>query len=225
VYAKVAGSVAAPTAGLHFTEELFQKIKDKGAQMTEITLHVGLGTFEPIREDDYREHKMYTERFSVSSESANVLNKAKEEGRRIIAVGTTTARVLESIFNSIHSNPSGGISSSCRSGHSFKIQSVDPESKGKILNSAFAQLRSGRQVQNDSSCKFRCGSGSTSIFIYPGYEFQAIDALITNFHLPKSSLLLLVSAFAGKDLTLRAYREAIEKGYRFYSYGDGMFIF
>lgn len=173
VFAKEEGSVAAPTAGLHFTDELLKKLKSKGVMVTEVTLHVGLGTFEPIREEDFTKHKMHSEYFEISKETAETLNKAKEEDRRIIACGTTTTRVLESAYDD------------------------------------------GFQPQN----------GSTNIFIYPGYEFKAIDGVITNFHLPKSSLLLLVSAFMGKEKILEAYQYAINKGYRFYSYGDGMILF
>ncbi|MCL5093533.1 MAG: tRNA preQ1(34) S-adenosylmethionine ribosyltransferase-isomerase QueA [Patescibacteria group bacterium] len=173
IFAEEEGSVAAPTAGLHLTKELFKRFKAKGIQIAEVTLHVGLGTFELIREADFRKHKMHAEQFFVSKKTAGVLNKAKKERRKIVALGTTTVRVLESQFKS-----------------------------GKFLS----------------------GGGQTDIFIYPGYRFQTIDSLITNFHLPKSSLLLLVSAFAGKDQILKAYKGAISKKYRFFSYGDGMLI-
>lgn len=174
VFAKEEGSVAAPTAGLHFTDELLEKIKAKGVIITEVTLHVGLGTFEPIREEEFIKHKMHSEKYSLSEEAGAILSLAKKQGRRIIACGTTVTRVLESRF------------------------------------------------QNN---QFISGEGETDIFIYPGYQFEAIDALITNFHLPKSSLLLLVSAFIGIENTKKAYQEAIRKEYRFYSYGDGMILF
>ena len=174
VYAKHIGSAAAPTAGLHFTEELLQSLLDVGIVITYVTLHVGLGTFLPINTDDISNHKMHEEYFMISDETARILNKAKAEGRRIISVGTTTTRVLETNY------------------HLFN--------------------------------RFNEASGMTNIFIYPGFEFKAIDGLITNFHLPKSTLLLLVSAFASQEIILNAYREAIKKEYRFFSFGDAMFI-
>lgn len=174
VYAKNIGSAAAPTAGLHFTEELLTKIKNKGIKIEYITLHVGLGTFRPVSVDDVKNHKMHSEFYSMSSETADVLNSAKKNKRRIISVGTTTTRTLETIMNLYG--------------------------------------------------EFRECSGWTDIFIYPGYEFKAIDSLITNFHLPKSTLIMLVSALAGKDLIMKAYSEAVKNKYRFFSFGDSMFI-
>lgn len=174
VYAKVIGSAAAPTAGLHFTKELLKKIKDKGIIISYVTLHVGLGTFRPVSVQDITNHKMHSEYYSMDKTSANVLNKAKKENRRIISVGTTTTRTLETIIN--------------------KYDSF-----------------------------YEC-SGFTDIFIYPGYKFRAIDCLITNFHLPKSTLLMLVSAFTSKDIILNAYSEAVKNRYRFFSFGDAMFI-
>lgn len=173
VYAKFAGSAAAPTAGLHFTEELLEEIKQKGVEVVEVLLHVGLGTFRPVQVDDVTKHKMHTEFYSVSQEAAERLNKAKAEGRRIISVGTTSTRTLESAFKD-----------------------------GKI----------------------EAGSGETDIFIYPGYEFKVVEALITNFHLPKSTLVMLVSALASKEFILHAYEVAVEEKYRFFSFGDAMFI-
>ncbi len=174
VYAKNIGSAAAPTAGLHFTNELLKKIKDKGIIVTYITLHVGLGTFRPVSVDDVEKHKMHSEFYQMSEDTADVLNLAKSEHRRIISVGTTSTRTLETIMN--------------------------------LYN------------------KFKECSGWTDIFIYPGYEFKAINALITNFHLPKSTLIMLVSALAGKDNIMKAYNEAVKKEYRFFSFGDSMFI-
>ncbi|MEG1597450.1 MAG: tRNA preQ1(34) S-adenosylmethionine ribosyltransferase-isomerase QueA [Bacilli bacterium] len=174
VYAKNIGSAAAPTAGLHFTEELLNKIKDKGINVCFITLHVGLGTFRPVMEENILEHKMHTEYYEMSSEVANILNKTKSTNKRIVSVGTTSVRTLETIMN--------------------KYQ------------------------------KFTKCSGFTDIFIYPGYKYLAIDALITNFHLPKSTLLMLVSALASKKIILKAYNEAIKCNYRFFSFGDAMFI-
>ena len=174
VYAKDYGSAAAPTAGLHFTNELLKRIEEKGIKIVHVTLHVGLGTFRPVMVTDVTKHKMHTEHFIVSKEAADVLNEVKASGKRIIAVGTTSVRTLETIMQT-----------------------------------------------ND---KFVPMVGDTSIFIYPGYKFKAIDALITNFHLPKSTLVMLVSAFASRDKILNAYKIAIENEYRFFSFGDAMFI-
>ena len=175
VYAKYNGSAAAPTAGLHFTPELLKSIEDMGVIVTYVTLHVGLGTFRPVEVDNILEHKMHSEYYIMTDETANILNKAKDEGRRIIAVGTTSTRTLETIASN-----------------------------------------------NDG--RFIACSGDTNIFIYPGYEFKGIDCLITNFHLPKSTLVMLVSALASKEIILNAYQEAINEKYRFFSFGDSMFI-
>ena len=174
VYAKNIGSAAAPTAGLHFTKELLDEIKNKGIKICYITLHVGLGTFRPVNVTDVKAHKMHSEFYQMTGEVADILNKAKEEGKRIVSVGTTSTRTLETIMTK----------------------------HGKFLET----------------------SGWTDIFIYPGYEFKAIDAQITNFHLPKSTLIMLVSAFASKDIILNAYKEAVKNNYRFFSFGDSMFI-
>ena len=174
VYAKKDGSAAAPTAGLHFTKELLKKIKDKGIEIEEITLHVGLGTFRPVNVEDVTKHKMHSEYYEMDKKTANNLNKAKNEGKRIISIGTTTTRTLETIMN--------------------------------LYN------------------EFKECSGWTDIFIYPGYKFKAIDSLITNFHLPKSTLIMLVSAFAGKNNIMNAYNDAVKNKYRFFSFGDSMFI-
>ncbi len=174
VYAKNLGSAAAPTAGLHFTKELMKQIELKGIKIEYVTLHVGLGTFRPVNVEDIKDHKMHSEFYMMSKETAQELNKAKKENRRIISVGTTSTRTLESIMN---------------------------------LYGEFKEC-----------------SGWTDIFIYPGYEFKAIDALITNFHLPKSTLVMLVSALAGRDNIMNAYKEAVRKEYRFFSFGDSMFI-
>ncbi|NGM81917.1 tRNA preQ1(34) S-adenosylmethionine ribosyltransferase-isomerase QueA [Paenibacillus sp. 7124] len=177
VYARNEGSAAAPTAGLHFTEELLDKIKAKGVKLAYITLHVGLGTFRPMSVETVEEHVMHAEFFMLSQETADILNEAREKGSRIVAVGTTSCRTLETV---------GGIF------------------KGGPLEAC---------------------SGWTDIFIYPGYEFKLVDALITNFHLPKSTLVMLVSALAGRENILAAYQEAIEEKYRFFSFGDAMFIY
>ena len=174
VYSKVVGSSAAPTAGLHFTKELLEKIKDKGVQIEYVTLHVGLGTFRPVKVDDVTKHQMHSEYFEMSKEVADRLNIAKKEGRKIISVGTTTTRVLETVY------------------HKYNT--------------------------------FKECMEETDIFIYPGFKFMAIDSLITNFHLPKSTLVMLVSALAGKDNILNAYKVAVEDKYRFFSFGDSMMI-
>ena len=174
VYAKNIGSAAAPTAGLHFTNDLLDKIKEKGVKIVYVTLHVGLGTFRPVSVDDVNNHKMHSEFYMMRKESAEVLNKTKSLGKKIISVGTTSTRTLETIMNLYG--------------------------------------------------EFRECSGWTDIFIYPGYKFKAINALITNFHLPKSTLVMLVSALAGKDNILNAYKEAVKNEYRFFSFGDSMFI-
>ena len=175
VYAKNIGSAAAPTAGLHFTKELMEEIEKKGIIITYVTLHVGLGTFRPVEVDNILDHKMHSEYYIMNEETANILNKAKDDGRRIIAVGTTSTRTLETIASN-----------------------------------------------NDG--RFKATSGDTNIFIYPGYEFKGIDCLITNFHLPKSTLVMLVSALSSRDNILNAYKEAINEKYRFFSFGDAMFI-
>ncbi|MGN0374294.1 MAG: tRNA preQ1(34) S-adenosylmethionine ribosyltransferase-isomerase QueA [Butyrivibrio sp.] len=174
VYAKNEGSAAAPTAGLHFTRDLLGKIKEKGVEIASVTLHVGLGTFRPVKVDNVEEHHMHSEYFCIEQKEADKINRAKAGGHRVIAVGTTSCRTLESAVN-----PSGIIPASC---------------------------------------------GETDIFIYPGYKFKAIDCLITNFHLPESTLLMLVSALAGRDNIMKAYAEAVKEKYRFFSFGDAMFI-
>ena len=174
VYAKEEGSAAAPTAGLHFTDELLERIKAKGIGYGEVTLHVGLGTFRPVKVDKIEEHLMHGEYFHITDEVASQINERRAKGGRIIAVGTTSCRVLESV-----STPDG------------KVHAID---------------------------------GETSIFIYPGYKFKAVDALITNFHLPESTLIMLVSALAGKELVMGAYEKAVQEQYRFFSFGDAMLI-
>ncbi len=174
VYAKYQGSAAAPTAGLHFTNELLEKLQEKGVQIANVTLHVGIGTFRPVKVEKIEEHHMHTEHYYIKKEDVDKINEAKKNGKRIISVGTTSCRVLESIA----------------------------DEKGFVKET----------------------EGDTSIFIYPGYKFKCIDALITNFHLPESTLLMLVSALAGKDYIMKAYKEAVKNKYRFFSFGDAMFI-
>lgn len=173
VYARYDGSAAAPTAGLHFTEELFSKIEEKGVSVANVTLHVGLGTFRPVKVDDVANHHMHSEHYFIEPEEAEKINRAKREGGRVICVGTTSCRTVESAAE-----------------------------KGMV----------------------RADESDTQIFIYPGYRFQVMDELITNFHLPESTLLMLVSALAGREFVLRAYEEAVREGYRFFSFGDAMFI-
>ena len=174
VYAKYDGSAAAPTAGLHFTPELLQQVKDKGVDIAEVTLHVGLGTFRPVKVDNILEHHMHSEFYMVTQEAADKINNAKKSGHRVICVGTTSCRTIESAA--------------------------------------------------DENGMLKESSGWTEIFIYPGYQFKVLDCLITNFHLPESTLLMLVSALAGREHVLAAYEEAVKEGYRFFSFGDAMFI-
>lgn len=174
VYAKIEGSAAAPTAGLHFTDEILQKVQEKGVEILDVTLHVGLGTFRPVKVDDVLEHHMHSEFYMIDEETAQKLNTAKANGQRIISVGTTSTRTLEANYKKYG--------------------------------------------------QFKATQESTDIFIYPGYQFEAIDALITNFHLPKSTLVMLVSAFADKEFIMKAYHHAVEEKYRFFSFGDCMFI-
>lgn len=174
VYSKVEGSSAAPTAGLHFTPQLLEKIRAKGIEIVEVLLHVGLGTFRPVKEDNILQHDMHSEYIEMTQENADKLNRAKKEGRRIVAVGTTSVRVLES-----SADENGIIQPACR---------------------------------------------ETQIFIYPSYKFKVVDALITNFHLPESTLIMLVSAFAGYDQTMNIYQTAVKENYRFFSFGDSMFL-
>lgn len=174
VYAKERGSVAAPTAGLHFTPQLLSELRKKGVEIVEILLHVGLGTFRPVKVENIQDHPMHSEYYRVDLEAAEQINRAKQEGRRVIAVGTTAARTLESVGN-----------------------------------------EQGRVVP---------GAGWTDIFIYPGYSFKVVDVLLTNFHFPKSTLIMLVSALAGRELTIKAYELAVIERYRFYSFGDAMLI-
>ena len=197
VYSKEEGSVAAPTAGFHFTDDIIQKLKDKGVEFAEVTLHVGLGTFLPVKSERVEDHTMHSEWVEISEETAEKINKAKSEGRRVVAVGTTTVRTLEG------------------------IASLE---RNKLQDTNISQI---------TISKFE---GDINIFIKPGFEFQIVDAMITNFHLPKSTLLMLVSAFAGdrlagqspsegREFMLECYKEAVSLKYRFYSFGDAMFIY
>ena len=174
VYAKYEGSAAAPTAGLHFTPELLKKIEEKGVKIANVTLHVGIGTFRPVKEEKVEDHNMHSEHFYIKKEDADKINETKKNGKKVIAVGTTSCRVLETIA----------------------------DENGLVKET----------------------EGDTKIFIYPGYKFKCLDGLITNFHLPQSTLLMLVSALAGKEYILKAYNEAVEEKYRFFSFGDAMFV-
>jgi len=176
VYARERGSVAAPTAGLHFTPEILERIRERAIEIAEVTLHVGLGTFQPVRVEKVEDHKLHREWYEIPTDAARIINSAKQQNRRIIAVGTTTVRTLEYA----------------------------------------AQAAGGGPLD--------AGSGEADVFIYPGYRFQVVDALLTNFHLPQSTLLMLVCALGGKDFVMNAYRHAVNGGYRFYSYGDCMFV-
>jgi len=175
VYSRNNGSAAAPTAGLHFTPELMKKIEDKGVEIVRVTLHVGLGTFRPVKEEEITDHVMHSERYSVTEEAAEKINAARRRGSRVICVGTTSCRTIESTTDENHVT--------------------------------------------------HAGSGSTSIFIYPGYQFKGLDAIITNFHLPESTLIMLISAFSSREKVLAAYEEAVRERYRFFSFGDAMFIY
>jgi len=186
VYAAEPGSVAAPTAGLHFTPELIQACKDSGVQLAYVTLHVGVDTFRPVHVDSIDDHKMHSEWYHISTETAELLSKAKAAGRRIVCVGTTSVRTLE--------------------------------------GAAQASKEQAGSVNQQNGVEIKAGWASTEIFIYPGYHFNLVDALVTNFHLPKSTLLMLVSAFYSREAILKAYQEALDKNYRFFSYGDAMLI-
>ncbi|MBI4591992.1 tRNA preQ1(34) S-adenosylmethionine ribosyltransferase-isomerase QueA [Candidatus Uhrbacteria bacterium] len=187
VYAQETGSVAAPTAGFHFTDELLEKIRARGVEMQYVTLHVGLGTFRPMKSETIEEHEMHSEFVTIDSNTTQAINRAKQEGRRVIAVGTTTVRTLEGVSRLCHPERPKGVEGS------------------RILpKEGF--------------------SGDVNLFITPGFHFHVVDALVTNFHLPKSTLLVLVSAFAGRDHILAAYQEAVRERYRFFSFGDAMFI-
>ena len=175
VYAKYEGSAAAPTAGLHFTKELLEEIEDSGVKIAYVTLHVGLGTFRPVKVDNVLEHHMHSEFYQVDAKAAELINHTKESGGRVICVGTTSCRTIESAA--------------------------------------------------DENGRLHACSGDTDIFIYPGYQFKVLDCLITNFHLPESTLLMLVSALAGREQVLESYQEAVEKGYRFFSFGDAMLVY
>jgi S-adenosylmethionine:tRNA ribosyltransferase-isomerase len=203
VFAEKEGAIAAPTAGLHFTPQILELIRNKGVEIEQIALQVGLATFQPMRVERIEEHKMLEETYSISERAAEAVNEAKKESRPVVAVGTTVVRALESAFL---------LGSEGDSAHQ----------KSRLSPPA---LKPGGKVRISKNIGgIRPGTNSTSLFIYPGYEFRVVDKLLTNFHLPQSTLLMLVSAFAGRDLILNAYREAVRERYRFFSYGDCMLI-
>ena len=208
VYAKPPGSVAAPTAGLHFTPEILERIRQRGIETAELTLHVGLGTFQPIREEVVEEHKLHTEWFEIPPDTAERIQRARDAGRRIVAVGTTTVRTLEYATR----NPGYVIPSE---------SAAADESRDLLFFSPLA--RAGRSPGNLDG-RIVAHHGEADIFIYPGFEFRVVGAMLTNFHLPKSTLLMLVSAFAGRERVIRAYEHAVQACYRFYSYGDCMLV-
>ncbi len=212
VYAKEEGSVAAPTAGFHFTPDLIEKLKAKGVQFAEVTLHVGLGTFLPVKTEKIEEHKMHSEHVELTAKNADLINQAKAEGRRVVAVGTTTVRVLEGVVQSFCHSDRPAQGGEWR--NPLNTDSAITKDKGSL-----------DYARDDNTTKLRPYTGDINIFIYPGFEFKIVDALITNFHLPKSTLLMLVSAFAGdKDFVLECYQKAVQRKYRFFSFGDAMFI-
>ncbi|MBI4436804.1 MAG: tRNA preQ1(34) S-adenosylmethionine ribosyltransferase-isomerase QueA [Candidatus Omnitrophica bacterium] len=224
VYARKEGAVAAPTAGLHFTKPFLRKIEAKGVCLCGITLHVGYGTFEPVRSEEIEDHKMHEEYFELSSKAARILNETKKKGGRIIAVGTTSCRVLETSIKGVVA-PGVVRGTACgaqRAPLRLALAFAPPR-----LFGGGDRARSGSRHashHNQSPPPFCSMRGWTDLFIYPPYEFLGTDALLTNFHLPKSTLFMLVSAFAGIDLIRKAYEEAIRQRYRFYSYGDAMLI-
>jgi S-adenosylmethionine:tRNA ribosyltransferase-isomerase len=220
VYSKTEGSSAAPTAGLHFTPEILEKIKDKGVTIVEVLLHVGLGTFRPVKEDNILEHKMHSEFISVSPEVAKIVTDAKREGRRVIACGTTSMRTLESMASG---QTAGLIQTACAK--SLKSCTNGVHSSRQFVASCPSEPSSLSTNKNESPkvkeyYELIAGQKDTDIFIYPPYKFKIVDALITNFHLPESTLLMLISAFAGVEEVKKVYAEAIKEKYRFFSFGD-----
>jgi S-adenosylmethionine:tRNA ribosyltransferase-isomerase len=217
VYASARGSVAAPTAGLHFTPEILGRMRQFGIETTEITLHVGLGTFQPVHVERVEEHKLHREWYHISEQAAEQINRALQAGRRIVAIGTTTVRTLEYAARIAAGE---GAQRGC---HSDAERSETEESA--VLASSGDEKQIPRSARNDNlRTRVQAGSGEADLFIYPGFQFRVVGALLTNFHLPKSTLLMLVSAFAGRERMLDAYRHAVEQRYRFYSYGDCMFV-
>ena len=203
VFARESGSVAAPTAGLHFTPEILQRIHNRGVETASVTLHVGLGTFAPVRSEQVEEHKIHTEWYRISEEAAAQIARAKREGRRVVAVGTTTVRTLE-----------------YAAGFQERQEQLQHQEKSQLPHPSQQKARMGHPEEWNITAH----SGEADIFIFPGYRFRLVDAMLTNFHLPKSTLLMLVCAFAGRERVLAAYEHAVRERYRFFSYGDCMFI-
>jgi len=201
VYARERGSVAAPTAGLHFTPEILGRMRERGIETAEVTLHVGLGTFQPVRAERVEEHRLHSEAYSISEEAAEKIGRARREGRRIVAVGTTTVRTLE-----------------------FAAEYAAQQSEAPQPSTGSGQAFSRTERARGEPGEVRAGTGEANLFIYPGYEFQVVGALLTNFHLPQSTLLMLVCALGGKENVMRAYEHAVRERYRFYSYGDCMLV-
>ena len=217
VYAKYDGSAAAPTAGLHFTPELLDEIRSKGIDIAEVTLHVGLGTFRPVKEDNILDHKMHSEYFVIPQEAADRINKAKASGHRVICVGTTSCRTIEAAAQGRYSSEDDEEDRSIQG---------SPEVTGNPEFTGSSEVTGSTENTNGSGFTglLHACSGNTDIFIYPGYSFRVCDCLITNFHLPESTLIMLVSALAGREHVLEAYKKAVEERYRFFSFGDAMFI-
>jgi S-adenosylmethionine:tRNA ribosyltransferase-isomerase len=213
IYARHHGAVAAPTAGLHFDEAMLARLKELGVESAYVTLHVGAGTFQPLRVEDIRAHRMHKEFFRIDQTACDRINAAKAAGRRVIAIGTTVMRVLETAaqrkLNSLSLEGEGGGEGVAATRRFAPHPTLSPE---------------GRGIAETGFCSIEPYEGETDIFIYPGYRFQVADALLTNFHLPESTLLMLVCAFGGTEQVLNAYRHAVEQKYRFYSYGDAMFV-
>lgn len=240
VYCREEGSVAAPTAGLHFTEDLLEKIRRKGVELAYVTLHVGIGTFRPVKCENIEEHSMHFEEYFISGESAAIINRAKREGRRVVSVGTTSTRTVESAADFV---PAWTVAD----GGSRKMAEAEDGAVGKAAGTGDRDIEKANGVgdvakqtgdsaavqrtdfggvagKNGGFWQVKPGAGNTDIFIYPGYEFKIIDCLITNFHLPKSTLLMLISALYDREKILAAYEEAIKERYRFFSYGDAMLL-
>jgi len=240
VFARERGAVAAPTAGLHFTPELLDRLRSGGIEIAEITLHVGYGTFQPVRVERVEDHRVEPETYSIGEEAAASINRALSEGRRVIAVGTTTTRALESAARQGADEPRGEGEEEQRGGGEEEQRSGGAEGLGGastdesspphtfapplLRSSSPPPLRSSAALAPRASARIAPGTATTDLFIYPGFQFRVISGLVTNFHLPRSSLLMLVSAFEGREMVLEAYRHAVEHEYRFYSYGDAMLI-
>jgi S-adenosylmethionine:tRNA ribosyltransferase-isomerase len=211
IFAEHAGAVAAPTASLHFDEALIREVESRGVSLAFVTLHVGAGTFQPVRVDDVESHVMHAERVAVNAEACAAINRTRANGGRVVAVGTTVARSLEAAALAVLAG---------------RAESADLKAKiaASPMRAADAEQRAAHSPAHSNDAELRAFSGDTSLFITPGFKFRVVDALITNFHLPESTLLMLVSAFAGREHVLAAYKHAVQLRYRFFSYGDAMFV-